>query len=228
MTKRPGGELATRPLHFIWILDCSGSMLARGKIYALNNAIRDAIPLLMTLSEKNPEAQVLVRAVKFSKGANWHIEEPTRVTELRWTDLAAERERTDMGKALELVASALRIPPMVQRALPPALVLASDGNPTDDFEGGLATLLAEFWGNEAVRIPIAIGRDANRRRLAKFGSSPEFGVLSADNPEALLNQIRFASTTALLIASQPLRPLPSPLSSEAVPSERSSLGSLIW
>ena len=26
MGKRPGGELATRPLHFIWIADCSGSM----------------------------------------------------------------------------------------------------------------------------------------------------------------------------------------------------------
>ena len=26
MAKRPGGELATRPLHFIWIADCSGSM----------------------------------------------------------------------------------------------------------------------------------------------------------------------------------------------------------
>ena len=26
MPKRPGGELATRPLHFIWIADCSGSI----------------------------------------------------------------------------------------------------------------------------------------------------------------------------------------------------------
>jgi uncharacterized protein YegL len=228
MTKRPGGELATRPLHFIWTLDCSGSMLAGGKIYALNNAIRDAIPLLAALAEKNPEAQVLVRAVKFSKGADWHIKEPTPVAQLRWEDLSAERERTDMGKALELVASALRMPPMVQRAMPPVLVLASDGNPTDDFEGGLAKLLAEFWGEHAVRIPIAIGRDADRRRLAKFGSSYEFGVLSADNPEALLDQIRFASTTAMQIASQPLRPLaPAPAPEQGFPG-RSTPGSRIW
>jgi len=26
MSMRPGGELATRPLHFIWMADCSGSM----------------------------------------------------------------------------------------------------------------------------------------------------------------------------------------------------------
>jgi uncharacterized protein YegL len=203
-------------------------MLARGKIHALNNAIRDAIPLLVTLADNNPEAQVLVRAVKFSKGADWHIKDPMPVTDLRWTDLAAERERTDMGKALELVASALRIPPMVQRALPPALVLASDGNPTDDFEGGLATLAAEFWGNHAVRIPIAIGRDANRRRLAKFGSSQEFGVLSADNPESLLDQIRFASTAAMQIASQPLRPLASVLAPEQGAPERPPPDSRVW
>ena len=41
MAKRPGGELATRPLHFIWIADCSGSMSVDGKIQALNTAIRD-------------------------------------------------------------------------------------------------------------------------------------------------------------------------------------------
>ena len=34
MSKRPGGELATRPLHFIWIADGSGSMAADGKIQA--------------------------------------------------------------------------------------------------------------------------------------------------------------------------------------------------
>jgi len=42
MDKRPGGGLAGRPLHFIWIADCSGSMRADGKIQALNNAIREA------------------------------------------------------------------------------------------------------------------------------------------------------------------------------------------
>ena len=43
MGKRPGGELAARPLHFIWIADCSGSMAVDGKIQSLNTAIREAI-----------------------------------------------------------------------------------------------------------------------------------------------------------------------------------------
>ena len=50
MTLRPGGELATRPLHFIWIADCSGSMAVDGKIQSLNTAIKEAIPSMQDLS----------------------------------------------------------------------------------------------------------------------------------------------------------------------------------
>ena len=35
MALRPGGEYASRPLHIIWLLDCSGSMGQSGKIEAL-------------------------------------------------------------------------------------------------------------------------------------------------------------------------------------------------
>ena len=69
MVRRPGGELASRPLHFIWICDCSGSMQSDGKIQSLNNAIREAIPHMLRAAEENPHAQVFVRALKFSDGA---------------------------------------------------------------------------------------------------------------------------------------------------------------
>src|SRR5688500_4777876 len=135
MAKRPGGQLAKRPLHFIWILDCSGSMASNGKIQALNSAIREAIPHIQAAAKHNPEAETLVRAVKFSTSAQWHIAEPTPVSEFRWVDLSADGE-TSLGGALSLVAEELRIPPMTTRALPPVLVLVSDGQPTDDFGRG--------------------------------------------------------------------------------------------
>jgi uncharacterized protein YegL len=79
--KMPGeGKLSARPLHFIWILDCSGSMKANGKIEAMNTAIREAIPALQPEAAKNPEAQVLVRAF----GAQWHIAVPTPVEDVKW------------------------------------------------------------------------------------------------------------------------------------------------
>ncbi len=56
MSKRPGGELASRPLHFIWIADNSGSMEQDGKIQALNTAIREAILHMRKVAEDNPLA----------------------------------------------------------------------------------------------------------------------------------------------------------------------------
>ena len=41
--QRPGGELATRPIHFFWVVDCSGSMYGE-KIGIVNNTkIKKAI-----------------------------------------------------------------------------------------------------------------------------------------------------------------------------------------
>ena len=54
MTDRLGGTVARRPLHFIWMLDVSGSMAHDGKIQALNNAIAETIPLLAEDAATNP------------------------------------------------------------------------------------------------------------------------------------------------------------------------------
>ena len=38
VAEAPGGRLSTRPLHFFWLADCSGSMAADGKTQALRLA----------------------------------------------------------------------------------------------------------------------------------------------------------------------------------------------
>jgi uncharacterized protein YegL len=202
MNKRPGGELASRPLHFIWIADSSGSMEQDGKIQALNTAIREAIPHMRKVADDNPNAQVLVRAVKFSDGAQWHISQPTPVADFAWQDVSAGGE-TDMGKAFALVAEQLKMPPMSDRALPPVLVLISDGQPTDDVDAGLKALLEQPWGKKAVRIAIAIGQDADRDVLQKFIGNSELKPLAANSPEALVKYIKWASTAVLKSASSP-------------------------
>ena len=202
MMRRPGGELATRPLHFIWITDCSGSMKSDGKIQALNTAIREAIPHMQRVADENPNAEVLVRALKFSSGAQWHLAQPTRVADFTWSDLAANGT-TDMGKALALVAEQLKMPPMSERALPPVLALVSDGQPTDNFQKGLASLMDEPWGKKAVRVAIAIGDDADLDVLRQFIGHPEIEPLRANNPEALVNSIKWVSTAVLQAASSP-------------------------
>lgn len=200
--RRPGGEMATRPLHFIFLADCSGSMSVRGKIQTLNRAIREAIPHMQRVAGENLHGDVLVRAIKFSDGAQWHISQPTPVDDFRWEDLDPEGG-TDMGRAFEMVADQLKMPPMSERALPPVLVLLSDGQPTDDATAGLRKLLAEPWGKKAVRIAIAIGDDADTAILQKFMDHPELKPLKAENPEQLVKYIKWASTAVLKAASSP-------------------------
>lgn len=197
----PGGEMAARPLHFFWIADCSGSM-SGDKIQSLNTAIREAIPEMRNVAASNPNAQVLVRAVKFSSGANWHIATPTPLETFQWANLSASGV-TDMGKAFMLVAEQLRVPPMVQRGLPPVLVLVSDGYPTDDVNRGLNAIMAEPWGKKAVRLAIGIGGDADYNMLQKFIGNSEIKPCQANNPEALVQYIKWASTAAIQAASAP-------------------------
>ena len=188
--KRPGeGEISKsrRPLHFIWLADCSGSMGGE-KIESLNQAIKEAIPPMRQEAEINPTAEVLVRAIKFSDTATWHIAEPIPLEQFKWTDLKAGGT-TAMGEALRLVAEALNMDKMEKRGLPPALVLVSDGQPTDDFKGGLKQLMQEPWGTKAARIAIAIGKDADRDVLQQFIGHSEYKPLEANNLEALTKMI---------------------------------------
>jgi hypothetical protein len=83
------------------------------------------------------------------------------------------------------------------------IVLVSDGQPTDDFGGGVAALDAQPWGSKAVRLGIAIGRDADHEVLRRFIGDPAVPILEANAPEALVRQIRWASTIGLASASSP-------------------------
>lgn len=201
MANRPGGEFASRPLQFMFIADCSGSMQGK-KIESVNIAIRESIPEMQRVGDENPNAQVLVRAVRFSSGAQWHVAQPTDVKQFRWADLAAGGV-TDLGEAFGLVADALKVENMPQRGLPPVLVLLSDGQPTDNWEGGLKSLMAQPWGQRAVRIAIGIGDDFEPSVLQKFIGNPEVQPLVATNAPTLVQYIRWASTVPLKAASSP-------------------------
>lgn len=186
-------------------------MAAHGKIQALNHAIQQALPGMVSVARNNPEARLLVRAIAFSDEAYWHVRNPTPVDELQWRDLEA-RGLTSMGHALELLAAALQSPPMEQRALPPVLVLISDGQPTDDFGASLHRLMSLPWAQRAVRISIAIGHEADLDVLQRFIGSPAPGSegsvasrpLQASHANALAEYIEWAATTVVGATSQPV------------------------
>ncbi|MDO4772765.1 MAG: VWA domain-containing protein [Bacillota bacterium] len=202
MSLRPGGKLANRTLDFIFVVDCSTSMKQMGKMDALNEAIRNAIPHMQRVAEENPNASIKVRVLKFSSGAEWHIEEATPIESFVWHDLEAGGV-TDMGKAFELLADAVDVRNMAERALPPVLVLVSDGQPTDEYKAPLQRFLELPWGTKAVKLAIAIGRGANEKVLKSFINSEAIEVLKAEHSHHLIEYIKWASTVVLNAASSP-------------------------
>lgn len=213
--QRPGGELASRPLHFFWMVDCSGSMFSEGKIGTVNNAIQECIPEMVSAADNNPNAQLLVRALQFSTGASWITAKPVPVEDYAWEDMEANGV-TDMGKAFGLLAAQLGIPPMPTRALPPVIVLLSDGQPTDDYKEGLDKLKALPWFKKAVKIAISIGQDADDDVLLEFTGNREL-VLQANNPTALVKMIKWASTTASMVSAPHSKPMNADVTNNATP-----------
>ncbi len=197
--RRPGGETAKRPLNFFWVVDCSGSMSVDRKMDTVNYAIQACIPDMRDEAAKNTNAQLYIQAMKFSTGAQWITSQPVKVEDYSWTDMGASGV-TDLGKAFELLSGQLTIPPMSDRALPPVIVLLSDGQPTDSYRVQLDNLLNLPWGKKSVRIAIAIGEDADRSVLEEFTGNRET-VLDANNPQALVAFIRWASTLAKQVSA---------------------------
>lgn len=191
--KRPDGELANRPLHFFWLVDCSGSM-AGSKIGTLNTAIENTIQPMKEAAANNVNAQLLIRTLKFATGASWVTADPVPVEKFTWKDLTIDDYAvTDMGKAFELLTAQLDMPPMPSRALPPVIVLLSDGQPVDDWKRPLEKLKGMPWFQKAVKIAIAIGSDADKDVLAAFTGNKEM-VFDANNPQMLVDRIKWAST----------------------------------
>jgi len=195
-TIMPGGGISRRPLHLIVLADCSGSMRGE-KMQALNFAIAEMLPNLAAWEQEQEMAQVLVRVVAFADVPRWHIAEPVPVGQLRWKPLQqVEGGRTNMGPAFRMVAEALSPGRLEQRALQPALLLVTDGLPTDppgQFEAGLAALLALPAGRAAVRLAVAIGRDANSEALHDFIGDPKVPVLVADSTDQIADRLATAS-----------------------------------
>lgn len=226
MTGRPGVQLARRPLHFFLLVDCSGSMASAGKMTALNTAVREVLPHLSETAQSNPHAEITVRSIGFATGAHWHIQSPTHPDDVVWQDLQPGGY-TDLGAALDLLATVLTVPPMDERALPPAIVLVSDGMPTDDFEDALQRLHALPWAARAVRMAVAIGHDASYETLTRFIGDPELEPVTASNPEQLVMALRWATVHVARAASS-VAPSPPPPAQIATAWPEDSEEATIW
>ncbi|MFN7923533.1 MAG: hypothetical protein U0Q16_25760 [Bryobacteraceae bacterium] len=221
----PGGPVAKRALHMFLLCDCSGSMRGE-KIDSLNRSVRDSLGPTKEVAAKNANAALFLSVIGFGRKVDW-LSEHVRIQDFRWKDLEAEQGApTPLGAALTNLAMHLQVPPLPPRGLRPVVILISDGMPTDDWESGVQRILDQKWGNMAVRLAIAIGKDAQHEVLRRFIRDESIPVLTARNPEMLARHIVWASTSAVRESSASRTREERPFSDP--PAGGESIGPEIW
>lgn len=191
-----------KTMTLFFMIDTSGSM-AGNKIGAVNDAIVNVLPMLNDISDSNADAEIKVAALEFSSGCQWLYSEPKLANEFIWQDVTASG-LTSLGCACSELASKLSRNGYMKSAsgsYAPAIILLSDGGPTDNYKSGLSKLQSNRWFNSAIKVAIAIGEDADKEVLKDFTGNIE-SVFTVHNIDALKQIIRIVAITSSQIGSK--------------------------
>lgn len=196
-------SIPRRKMTLFFVIDTSGSMVG-SKIGSVNDAIENVLPMIGEISDENPDAEINVAALEFSTGTHWLYDEPKEAKEFIWQRVEADG-LTSLGEACEELNQKLSrnrgFMSSPSGCFAPAIILLSDGGPTDNFEGGLKTLQGNSWFKNAIKIAIAIGDDADKEVLKQFTGSSE-AVITVRNIDALKKMIRIIAITSSQIGSK--------------------------
>lgn len=199
-------EIPRKMCPVIFLLDTSGSM-SGAPIGAVNRAIENVMPELVSMNESNADNEIKIAVMTFDYDAKWVVGETELMSpedvQNSWRDLDAGGY-TSMGAAFRSLNEKLSVSHgFMQRAsgsVAPVLFLLSDGEPTDDYRAGLQILQKNNWYKIAVHVAVGYG-EANDEILREFTGN-EGTVLHSNDPNDLKNTIRFVAVTSSRVASQ--------------------------
>jgi uncharacterized protein YegL len=178
-----------KPLPVILLLDVSGSMDG-DKIKNLNAAVRD---MLETFRDtKSGEIEIWTAIVAFGAEVKLH-QKLTGAGTVQWHDLSAGGP-TPLGTALEMAKAMIEDKNVVpSRAYRPVVVLVSDGQPTDRWEGPLNEFIGNGRSQKCDRMAMAIGADADEAVLGKFVEGTSNPLFYAENAKGLREFFKFVT-----------------------------------
>lgn len=155
-------SIPRRQMTLFFMIDKSGSMIGN-KIGSVNDAIKNVLPIIGEISDENPDAEIRVAALEFSTGVDWKYDKPMEAKDFIWQDVQAAG-LTSLGAACTELSKKLSRSGFMSTpsgCFAPAIILLSDGGPTDNFEAGLRDLQSNNWFKNAIKIAIAIGDDVD-------------------------------------------------------------------
>ena len=181
---------AARPLPVILLADVSGSMSVEGKIEVLNQSVREMLSAFS--SSDDLRAEIHVAVITFGGAALLHV--PLQpASAVKWIDMAADGG-TPMGQAMALAADLVEDKDKIPgRAYRPTVVLISDGQPTDSWQGGLERLTQQGRAQKADRMALAIGGDADVDMLRRFLADEKKQVFVAADARRIKDFFQFVT-----------------------------------
>lgn len=190
-------------MNVFYLIDVSGSMYG-GKIESINQVMPEIMQTIKKINDDNADnAEVRVSCMTFSDDCQWMYDTPTTPDNFVWIPQSTQG-CTSMGEACIVLESKLHRNAYLNSSTGhknPAIILLSDGEPTDDFQGGLAKLKSNNWFKVATKVAIAIGNDANDEVLSQFTGNKEL-VLRVHNVDALKKMLKVVSGTVSKIGNK--------------------------
>ena len=146
------------------LLDTSGSMDG-SKISALNDSMENIIVDLQEKAFNGKNIDIDIVILSFAMDVTWMYDKPINILDFKWKPLTASG-MTSLGKACCELAKNISAYPANNENV--AIVLLSDGCPTDDYDEGIRELRNLQTFNNADKFAIALGDNADLQSLARF------------------------------------------------------------
>jgi uncharacterized protein YegL len=160
--------MTMRRLPVYLVLDTSGSMSGEPI-----EAVRNGVQTLVAALRQDPQAleSAYISVITFDSSAR-QVVPLTELAQFQMPDIQASGT-TAMGEALQLLATrraqeVVKSTPEKKGDWKPLVFLLTDGQPTDDLQGGLAAFNQQKWG---IVVPCAVGTGADTSALKLVSES---------------------------------------------------------
>jgi len=160
--------------------------MSGSKLDELNREFDSFIPSLKDYIENysHDNLDVNIGVIGFSSGARWVVDYPTKLADFSWTQISSEGDAADTGTAFSLLADEKRIDDSVPMTVG-AIVLITDGAPTDDYMSGIEELNTSEWNVGYTRLGILIGKEADEAHVRDFIGNDEMVIPRVTSPRKL-------------------------------------------
>lgn len=176
-----------KPLPVILLLDVSGSM-AGEPIQQLNKAVEQMITSFS--ASENYEIEIQVAIITFGNEVKLHMPY-TSASDINFKHLSVSG-CTPMGLALRMAKDMIECKETTKsRAYRPAVILVSDGGPTDTWESHLDNFISHGRSSKCDRMAVAIGAGADMNVLNRFVEGCELPVLKAENAAQIREKFKY-------------------------------------